>query len=143
MVKQGAKFSGLALIQVFLDVGAAYGAFVGGNFLGEAVPQYGFGAVALQAIAYFLSGYYFIGGGRRWPAGSQTRGYNLQAVCMCVWCVCVHCVALPGRCVPCATRWLYRRAGPPPCLRRLPACLQPSWTSSGWVWCSLPSSSST
>lgn len=61
MVKQGAKFSGLALIQVFLDVGAAYGAFVGGNFLGEAVPQYGFGAVALQAIAYFLSGYYFIG----------------------------------------------------------------------------------
>ncbi len=63
MVKQGAKFSGLALIQVFLDLGAAYGAYVGGNFIGGGIPQYGLGAVALQALAYFLAGYYAIGGG--------------------------------------------------------------------------------
>ncbi|PSC75550.1 calcium sensor EFh [Micractinium conductrix] len=61
LVKQGSKFSILVVIQVFLDLGAAYGAFYAGNFLGEGVEQYGVLAVGLQAIAYFLSGYYAIG----------------------------------------------------------------------------------
>lgn len=61
LVKQGSKLSLLVVIQIFLDLGAAYGALVAGNFLGEASLQYGVAAVALQAVAYFLSGYYAIG----------------------------------------------------------------------------------
>ncbi|PRW59367.1 calcium sensor EFh [Chlorella sorokiniana] len=61
LVKQGSKLSMLVVIQVFLDLGAAYGALVAGNFLGEASLQYGVAAVALQAVAYFLSGYYAMG----------------------------------------------------------------------------------
>lgn len=61
LVKEGTKFSALAVIQVFLDLGAAYGAWLGGNYLGMASEEYGSFAVALQAIAFFLSGYYAIG----------------------------------------------------------------------------------
>jgi len=35
---------------------------VAGNFLGVASEEYGVLAVAFQAIAYFLSGYYATGG---------------------------------------------------------------------------------
>ena len=31
LVKQGAKFSALIFVQIFLDLGAAYGAYVGGK----------------------------------------------------------------------------------------------------------------
>ena len=104
LVKQGAKFSALIFVQIFLDLGAAYGAYVGGKqhwlaggsgcpvlywlpgarapcalpctlnspalachtlpagtFLGAGQEQYGGLAVALQAGAFFVSGYYGFG----------------------------------------------------------------------------------
>ncbi|KAL4428570.1 hypothetical protein ABPG77_008882 [Micractinium sp. CCAP 211/92] len=62
LVKQGGRVSLLVVIQILLDIGAAYGALLGGNFLGQAAEQGGGGlAVALQAIAYFISGYYATG----------------------------------------------------------------------------------
>ncbi|KAL4860223.1 hypothetical protein ACK3TF_000410 [Chlorella vulgaris] len=61
LVKQGSKFSGLVLIQVILDIGAAYGAGQVGMFLGNQSEQFGLPAVLLQAVAYFFSGWYAIG----------------------------------------------------------------------------------
>lgn len=62
LVKQGGRFSLLVVIQILLDIGAAYGALVAGTFLGEAAQQGGGGlAVALQAFAYIVSGYYATG----------------------------------------------------------------------------------
>lgn len=50
------------LIQVILDIGAAYGAGQVGMFLGNQSEQFGLPAVLLQAVAYFFSGWYAIGG---------------------------------------------------------------------------------
>lgn len=61
LVKQGSKVSSLVVIQILLDIGAAYGAWVAGNFIGLAILDYGTPAVVLQAVAYFVAGYYAIG----------------------------------------------------------------------------------
>ena len=61
LVGQSTKAIILVLINTLFDAGAAYGAFVAGNFLGLATEQYGTPALIGQAIAYVLAGYYVTG----------------------------------------------------------------------------------
>ena len=63
MSKQSSKAITLVILQLLLDIGAAYGAFLAGNLLGDAAISQDWGVAATfgQAIAYFLSGYYVTG----------------------------------------------------------------------------------
>ncbi|GAB4816578.1 hypothetical protein N2152v2_003624 [Parachlorella kessleri] len=71
IVKSSTRFTGYVLVQVLLDAGAAYGAFLVGNMIGKAmghkaridasVPQYGLPATILSALSYILAGYYATG----------------------------------------------------------------------------------
>ncbi|KAI8113161.1 hypothetical protein M9435_003166 [Picochlorum sp. BPE23] len=61
LVGQSKKALALVLFSTVLDMGAAYGAFVAGGYLGLASEDYGIAAVIGQAIAYLLAGYYVSG----------------------------------------------------------------------------------
>lgn len=61
LVGQSTKTLILVLFSTLLDSGAAYGAFVAGNYLGIASADYGWPAVIGQAVAYILAGYYVTG----------------------------------------------------------------------------------
>lgn len=62
MSKQSSKAITFVIVQLLLDIGAAYGAFVAGNLLGDAATT-GWGVAALfgQAISYFVAGYFASG----------------------------------------------------------------------------------
>jgi len=61
LVGQSTKALVLVIFSTLLDSGAAYGAFVAGNYLGIASADYGWPAVIGQAVAYILAGYYVTG----------------------------------------------------------------------------------
>jgi hypothetical protein len=61
LVGQSQKALALVIFSTLLDVGAAYGAFAAGGFLGLASEDYGLAAIVGQAIAYLLAGYYVTG----------------------------------------------------------------------------------
>lgn len=58
---QSTKIIGLVLFSTLIDIGAAYGSFTAGNFLGVSSIEYGIPAVIGQGIAYILAGYYASG----------------------------------------------------------------------------------
>ena len=58
LVGQSTRALALVFISTLLDAGAAYGAFVAGNFLGLGVEKYGVIAVIGQALAYAAAGGY-------------------------------------------------------------------------------------
>jgi hypothetical protein len=61
LTKQSAIVSGYFFVQLLLELGAAYGCFVAGDFFGIATKDYGYWALAGQAGAYLLCGYYAAG----------------------------------------------------------------------------------
>ena len=56
LVGQSSRAVAFVLISTLLDAGAAYGAFVAGNFFGSATESYGVLAVIGQALAYAAAG---------------------------------------------------------------------------------------
>lgn len=80
LTKQGSRLSLLVVIQILLDLGAAYGAYVGGLYLGGAAEQYGLPATLLQAVAFLLCGYYATGGAPCFNLSCLLR----TVVCMCI-----------------------------------------------------------
>ena len=61
LVGQSNRALALVLVNTLFDVGAAYGSFTAGAFLGLASEQYGTPAIIGQAIAFLLAGYYASG----------------------------------------------------------------------------------
>ncbi len=59
--QQSGSTAALGLLQIFFDLAAAFGAYAAGNTAGAAIEQLGGLSPVLQAVAYFLSGYYLTG----------------------------------------------------------------------------------